>query len=63
MIPGDGIGPEMMNYVKEVFTIAGVPVDFEIISFDPLSENDNDLKQVRFCLVSFEEANIIENSD
>ena len=47
MIPGDGIGPEMMNYVKEVFTHAGVPVDFEMINFDPNSEDQEDLRQVQ----------------
>jgi isocitrate dehydrogenase (NAD+) len=46
MIPGDGIGPEMMNYVKEVFTVAGVPVDFEMINFDPNSDKSDDLRQV-----------------
>ncbi len=46
MIPGDGIGPEMMGYVKEVFTYAGVPVDFEMINFDPKSETSDDLNQV-----------------
>ncbi|XP_076813890.1 isocitrate dehydrogenase [NAD] subunit gamma, mitochondrial-like [Clavelina lepadiformis] len=29
MIPGDGIGPEVMDAVKKVFLAAGVPVDFE----------------------------------
>ena len=29
MIPGDGVGPELMNSVQDVFTAAGVPVDFE----------------------------------
>ncbi|XP_039263751.2 isocitrate dehydrogenase [NAD] subunit gamma, mitochondrial-like [Styela clava] len=29
MIPGDGIGPEIMKSVERVFTTAGVPVDFE----------------------------------
>ncbi|CAM2109941.1 unnamed protein product [Caretta caretta] len=29
MIPGDGIGPELMLHVKEVFRQACVPVDFE----------------------------------
>lgn len=29
MIPGDGIGPEMMGYVRNIFRYAGVPVDFE----------------------------------
>ncbi|KAI8481014.1 PREDICTED: isocitrate dehydrogenase [NAD] subunit beta, mitochondrial-like isoform X3 [Branchiostoma belcheri] len=31
MIPGDGIGPELMHSVKEVFKHALVPVDFEEI--------------------------------
>uniref|UniRef100_V9KZK0 Isocitrate dehydrogenase [NAD] subunit, mitochondrial n=1 Tax=Callorhinchus milii TaxID=7868 RepID=V9KZK0_CALMI len=31
MIPGDGIGPELMLHVKEVFRIACVPVDFEVV--------------------------------
>lgn len=31
MIPGDGIGPELMESVKNVFSAAGVPVDFEEI--------------------------------
>ena len=29
MIPGDGVGPEIMTTVKDVFKAAGVPVDFE----------------------------------
>ena len=29
MIPGDGVGHEWMSSVKEVFSSAGVPVDFE----------------------------------
>ena len=43
MLPGGGIGPELMNYVKEIFRYAGVPVDFEIIDIDPNSENNEDL--------------------
>ena len=39
---GDGIGPEMMSYVKEVYRYAGVPVDFEEIRFDPNSESEID---------------------
>ena len=42
MLPGDGIGPEMMGYVKEVYRYAGVPVDFEEIRFDPNSESEVD---------------------
>ena len=29
LVPGDGVGPEIMSSVKDVFTAAGVPVDFE----------------------------------
>jgi isocitrate dehydrogenase (NAD+) len=29
LIPGDGVGPELLSSVKEVFTACGVPVDFE----------------------------------
>jgi len=43
MLPGDGIGPEMMSYVKEVFRYAGAPIDFEIIQIDPKSDDSNDL--------------------
>ena len=59
MLPGDGIGPEMMSYVKEVFRLvvftapkismtsypryAGAPIDFEMIQIDPKSDDSNDL--------------------
>ncbi|XP_042322919.1 isocitrate dehydrogenase [NAD] subunit beta, mitochondrial isoform X2 [Sceloporus undulatus] len=29
MIPGDGVGPELMHSVKEIFKVAGVPVQFD----------------------------------
>ncbi|XP_069694262.1 isocitrate dehydrogenase [NAD] subunit gamma, mitochondrial-like isoform X2 [Periplaneta americana] len=44
MLPGSGIGPELMNYVKEVFRYAGVPVDFEEVQMDPKSETNVDLE-------------------
>ncbi|MCL4105211.1 UNVERIFIED_CONTAM: hypothetical protein GTU68_055342 [Idotea baltica] len=34
MIPGDGIGSELMGYVKEIFRYAAVPVDFEVVPLD-----------------------------
>ena len=34
MMPGEGIGPEMMGYVKQVFKEAAVPVDFEMVEFN-----------------------------
>lgn len=33
-----------MNYVREIFRYAGVPVDFEIIDIDPNSDNNDDLE-------------------
>lgn len=44
MLPGGGIGPELMSYVREVFRYCGVPVDFEIIDIDPNSEGNDDLE-------------------
>ena len=43
MMPGDGIGPEMMGYLKEVFRYAGAPVDFETVLLDPTTDNYDDL--------------------
>ena len=37
MIPGDGVGPELMASVQEVFKAANVPVEFDQIC---LSEYD-----------------------
>lgn len=44
MLPGSGIGPELMNYVREIFRYAGVPVDFEVVQIDQKSESDEDLE-------------------
>jgi len=30
LIPGDGVGPELVSSVEEVFKAAGVPMDFEV---------------------------------
>ncbi|XP_046394263.1 isocitrate dehydrogenase [NAD] subunit gamma, mitochondrial-like [Ischnura elegans] len=46
MLPGGGIGPELMTHVKEVFRFAGVPVDFETISIDPRSTGNEELDDV-----------------
>lgn len=48
MLPGGGIGPELMSYVREVFKYAGCPVDFEVIDIDPSDEN----KQIEYALTS-----------
>ncbi|CAH1998154.1 unnamed protein product [Acanthoscelides obtectus] len=43
MLPGGGIGPELMSYVRDVFKYAGAPVDFETVDIDPNSESNDDL--------------------
>lgn len=43
MLPGGGIGPELMQHVREIFSKIGVPVDFEIIDINPASEGNDDL--------------------
>lgn len=30
MIPGDGVGPEMMDSVQDVLKAIGAPIDFEV---------------------------------
>lgn len=40
---GGGIGPELMQHVRQIFGIIGVPVDFEIIDINPSSEGNDDL--------------------
>ncbi|XP_039366434.1 isocitrate dehydrogenase [NAD] subunit gamma, mitochondrial [Mauremys reevesii] len=41
MIPGDGIGPELMLHVKEVFRQACVPVDFEEVRVSSEAAEDD----------------------
>ena len=41
MIPGDGVGPELMASVKTVFKAAQVPVEFEELSLSELQNLDD----------------------
>ncbi|RWS17323.1 isocitrate dehydrogenase [NAD] subunit gamma: mitochondrial-like protein [Dinothrombium tinctorium] len=45
MLPGDGIGPEMMGYVKTVFKAGGIPVDFEEVYLDSMHETYEHMDQ------------------
>lgn len=48
MLPGHGIGPEMMSHVESVFTRANVPVDFERVEVDDTPESlENALLSIR----------------
>ncbi len=46
MMPGEGIGPEMMEHLKEVFREAYAPVNFETVQLDPSTDNYDDLYNV-----------------
>ncbi|XP_044256584.1 isocitrate dehydrogenase [NAD] subunit gamma, mitochondrial-like isoform X2 [Tribolium madens] len=48
MLPGGGIGPELMGYVTEVFKYAGAPVDFELVEIgDENSDLDYALTSIK----------------
>uniref|UniRef100_A0A0B6Y111 Isocitrate dehydrogenase [NAD] subunit, mitochondrial n=1 Tax=Arion vulgaris TaxID=1028688 RepID=A0A0B6Y111_9EUPU len=40
MIPGDGIGPEISESVKRIFSTAGVPIDWEDVDVTPVKGPD-----------------------
>ena len=44
MLPGGGIGPELMKYVRDIFAYCGAPIDFEVIDIDPSTEGNEDLE-------------------
>jgi len=58
LIPGDGVGPELMYAVQEVFKAAGIPVDFEAFFFSevnptlsaPLDKVAESISKNRVCL-------------
>ncbi|XP_070824305.1 isocitrate dehydrogenase [NAD] subunit gamma, mitochondrial-like isoform X1 [Chaetodon trifascialis] len=43
LIPGDGIGPELANHVRELFRFCCVPVDFEVVSVDSSMASEDDI--------------------
>lgn len=44
MLPGGGIGPECMEYVREIFKYIGAPIDFEMVDIDPTVDNEEDVQ-------------------
>lgn len=45
LIPGDGIGPELMDSVKTVVDVAGSPIDFEEIPLSAERSSDEDMRR------------------
>ncbi|KAB0795602.1 hypothetical protein PPYR_12441 [Photinus pyralis] len=58
LIPGDGVGPELVYAVQEVFKAAAVPVDFESFFFSevnptlsaPIDQVANSISKNKVCL-------------
>merc|ERR1719228_939632 len=44
MIPGDGIGPEISDSVKQIFTAAGVPIEWEDVDVTPVKGPDGNFR-------------------
>ncbi|VVC98859.1 unnamed protein product [Leptidea sinapis] len=68
MLPGGGIGPECMGYVREIFKYIGAPVDFEVVDIDPTMDNDEDVQYAittikRNGVTTVHKANIMKLSD
>ncbi|KAF4078661.1 hypothetical protein AMELA_G00201480 [Ameiurus melas] len=43
LIPGDGIGPELLNHVRELFRFSCVPVDFEVVNVNSSLTDEDDI--------------------
>ncbi|XP_029574084.1 isocitrate dehydrogenase [NAD] subunit gamma, mitochondrial isoform X3 [Salmo trutta] len=43
LIPGDGIGPELLSHVRELFRFCCVPVDFEVVNVDSTMTSEDDI--------------------
>ncbi|KAG1961600.1 isocitrate dehydrogenase [NAD] subunit gamma 1, mitochondrial [Pimephales promelas] len=44
LIPGDGIGPELLGHVRELFRFSCVPVDFEVVNVNSSLTSEDDIK-------------------
>ncbi|EPB66496.1 putative isocitrate dehydrogenase, NAD-dependent [Ancylostoma ceylanicum] len=45
VLPGDGIGPEMLEHVQKIFSFGQVPVDFECVHLSSKPDSVDDLEQ------------------
>ena len=54
MIPGDGVGPDLMSAVKDVFKAAEVPVKFEELWFSEVQKRENNSEMFAKVVESIE---------
>jgi len=43
LMTGDGVGPELLSHVQEIFRYAGAPIDFEVIEINSATNTADDL--------------------
>ncbi|KTF81926.1 hypothetical protein cypCar_00021045, partial [Cyprinus carpio] len=43
LVPGDGIGPELLNHIRELLRFCCVPVDFEVVRVDSSASSEDDI--------------------
>lgn len=44
VLPGDGIGPEMLGHLQKIFETALAPIDFETTQLSPGLKRDEDFE-------------------
>ncbi|KAH9518924.1 Isocitrate dehydrogenase [NAD] subunit gamma 1, mitochondrial [Bulinus truncatus] len=44
LMTGDGIGPELLSHVQEIFRFAGAPVDFDIVEINASTNTPQDME-------------------
>ncbi|MFH4977533.1 hypothetical protein AB6A40_004242 [Gnathostoma spinigerum] len=49
-LPGDGIGPEMVDHVRKIFSFAQVPVDFELVDLNSNHSSANDFEKAMMAI-------------
>ncbi|BFZ08419.1 hypothetical protein BsWGS_11458 [Bradybaena similaris] len=43
LMTGDGVGPELLSHVQEIFRYAGAPIDFEVIEINASTNTPEDM--------------------
>ncbi|XP_013062486.2 isocitrate dehydrogenase [NAD] subunit gamma, mitochondrial-like isoform X2 [Biomphalaria glabrata] len=44
LMTGDGVGPELLSHVQEIFRYAGAPIDFEIVEINASTNTPKDME-------------------
>ncbi|XP_012935063.1 isocitrate dehydrogenase [NAD] subunit gamma, mitochondrial [Aplysia californica] len=44
LMTGDGVGPELLSHVQEIFRYAGAPIDFEIVEINASTNTPDDMQ-------------------